>query len=99
MTYREYLVRLEWIKQQYEEPSRNDFYIMQLTGVVAHLLDKSKKQWQPGKYRLNFKKGRSQKDGLSPQQRAALAKARWARMADAGLPPSLARRSPNANSS
>jgi hypothetical protein len=41
ISYREFLVRLEWIDQQWNNPSRTDHYLLQIARLIAGVQEPS----------------------------------------------------------
>jgi hypothetical protein len=59
MTYREYLTRLAWLEEQWNAPSRSDYYTMALITVVRQLLAKNPNSITIEKARLKFSSAKS----------------------------------------
>lgn len=73
ITHREFRTWREWKKDQWNNPNRSDYYIMQLTGYVANIM--GKRSWNIKDYKVPINFG-----GYDPQtfeQRVAADKSRW----------------------
>ena len=55
MTNREFRTWSAWLDEQWNEPDRTDYYLMQVAGYVSHVL--SKKSWKLDDFKINFKLG------------------------------------------
>jgi len=80
MTHREYRTRIAWLDEQWHQPTKTDYYLMQIAGHVANVL--SKKRWKLLDYLLNFRVGSKKRgSGRSDTEKTASAKAAWAQRA------------------
>ena len=81
ITHREFKTWIAWLDDQWNKPSKSDYYLMQIAGYVSHVL--SKKSWKLDTYKVNFQVGdqKQSKDDIGRKTEAA--KARW--RARAGL--------------
>ena len=52
VTHRQYLVMVQWLKDQWDKPSRSDWYLMQVAQKVLMLL--TKKELPVGSQKLTF---------------------------------------------
>lgn len=52
-THRQWLVWREWLRRQWNDPSRTDYYLMQLALILA--ASKKNQRRQPSDYKINFK--------------------------------------------
>lgn len=69
---------LEWLGQQWNEPSRADNYIMRLIHETRYLMSsKRPPTFNSAHYRLEFHQRTGKKDGRTPQQQTEMAKAAW----------------------
>jgi hypothetical protein len=55
-THREYRTRLAWLRAQYNQPSRTDYYLMQIAGYVKASAG-SKRSWKPSDFKILFDVG------------------------------------------
>lgn len=86
VTYRQYLVWMEWLRRQWNEPSRSDHYAMQVGAIQAGEKDL-------GKLKLKFGSSNSSA-GNAPwvtkakiaEWEAIAAKAKWGLLASGGKP-------------
>lgn len=67
-THREIRTRLAHLEEEYNSPSREDFYLMQIAGCVNHVL--SSKPWSPNDYRIRFKGQDTEKDIAQRREQA-----------------------------
>lgn len=79
VSYREYLAWRERFKQEWNSPSRTDYYLMQIAALVIRM-----KKGSLDKLKIPFKfktkgghEGPYGKDTMTVEQATALAKARW----------------------
>lgn len=75
LTHRQYLTWLEWDRDQWERPSRSDFYTMQLTCEVRRLLAKHPNQVKLQNCILKF--GDKDKGPIDPEEATRRSKAAW----------------------
>lgn len=73
-TYREYLLWLDWLDKQYNEPSRTDYYLMQIAMYVASKF--SKKTWKLKDFEIPFQV-KTEMTEEEKQQRALQSKSAW----------------------
>lgn len=52
ISHREFRTWVAWKKDQFNNPSRIDFYLMQIAGHIAHVM--GKKSWSPSDYKILF---------------------------------------------
>lgn len=71
---------MAWFAQELESPDRNDLYLMQLTGVVAHLLAKGNTPWKPSDYALKAKQPENVEQRTSKSK--AQSQKRWGMLPD-----------------
>lgn len=72
-TYREYLIWMEYLNQELNNPSRTDYYLMQVAQAITSLFKKDKRGITLDKFVLTFKPQRPK----SKEQLAAESKASW----------------------
>jgi hypothetical protein len=86
MTHRQYLTWQTWLGMQWERPSREDHYRMQVACEVRRTIVKDPSSPRIGDFKLRFETTRASRDsgskggtnkGLSRDQAAAMSKARW----------------------
>jgi len=53
-TYREYRTWMIWLEEQWNEPSRTDYYLMQIAREVATVLMKNSDTVKVGQFKLPF---------------------------------------------
>jgi len=53
-SHREYRLRLEWLAAQNNEPSRSDFYLMQIAAEVRRVLHKTPNSVKTDDFQLKF---------------------------------------------
>lgn len=64
MTHRQFLAWQAF--DSFNRPSRTDYYLMQLAGIVLHI-GSSEKGWKPSDYKIQFTRER-QEQGLTKEQ-------------------------------
>lgn len=77
-THREYRTRLAWLDEQWNQPSRNDQYLMQIAMEVRRVLSKKPNAIELDHFKLEF--GTTEVKPVLKLTRAQLAKqsiARW----------------------
>lgn len=78
ITHREYLMRLAYLDEELNRPSRGDNYVMQLIHEVRYLLSKKSKQFTAKPYLLTFGSTKPKKYTKEEQAvRCQQSKARW----------------------
>jgi len=80
-SHREYLLWMDYLQAEWNQPSRSDYYLMQIAEKVTKAFGGNKK-WGPGKFKLPF--GRKKSAGtakpltdLQKKVRMEQSKARW----------------------
>ena len=76
VTNRQHLTFMAFLADDWNRPSRADYYLMQLTAEVRSILAKKPRKIKLKDFLLRFELG-SNKPKLTREQAAALAKARW----------------------
>jgi hypothetical protein len=86
-TYRQYLVWMAWLDDQWNHPSREDTYLMQIACEVRRVLSKNPNQVKVGDFKLEFtsaKPAKTNTEGgskgtqpLSMEDRVEGSKALW----------------------
>ena len=72
--HREFRTWVAWRRDQLNNPSRSDYYMMQIAGYVAHVM--SKKRWSIKDFVIKFgERGTSRH--LSTEQRTEQSKSVW----------------------
>lgn len=71
MSHREYLTRLAWIEDNYNDPNRTDFYLMQIATEIRRVLHKHPKQVKINQFKLPFGKKKEQKWSTMEESKAA----------------------------
>lgn len=76
MTHREFQTRWAWLQEQWNNPSRTDYYLIQIAREVRAVLSKNPNQIKFEHLRIKFKE---KAEGRKPsvQKAAQWAKARW----------------------
>lgn len=74
-TNREYLTWMDWLEEQWEHPTRGDFYLMQIARQVACVLSKEPDRIKLQDFLLTFRRKDSQR--LSGEARMSRSKAFW----------------------
>ncbi len=69
-THREYLTRLAWLDEQWNQPSRADHYLMQVAQEVRRVLHKNPGQVLLDHFRIPFVQKKPKKK-LKPEDRKA----------------------------
>ena len=73
ITYREFRTWVAWKKDQWNNPDRTDYYLMQIAGYVKHVM--SKKSWNIKDLKIPIKHGEPTQQEV--EQKTARAKANW----------------------
>ena len=73
ISHREFRTWQAWKRDQWNNPSRTDYYLMQIAGCVKHVL--SKRKWSIGSMKIPFKAAKQHKPSADEVTRQA--KARW----------------------
>lgn len=55
MTHRQFVVWQLWLSEQWNEPDRSDYYMMQIAHIVASIVSKKKVKFE--QFRLKFRSG------------------------------------------
>lgn len=79
MTYRQLLAWMCWLEQQWNEPDRHDYYLMQIAYEVKRGNAKRPSSVHWDKCKIPFKQV-GQKQRVTPKQASDRAKARWVGM-------------------
>lgn len=76
MTHREYLTWLEWLDQQWDEPSRSDYYLMQIAAEVrrGYVASRYARRIRIPDFRLRFQRPRRPRN---LREATRWAKAKW----------------------
>lgn len=78
MTQTEYRMRLAWLRQQWEQPSRSDYYLMRIIQVLEALWTRTNKlRWPLEQFILKF--GSSDSDPRQGEQRQQQSRSAWRR--------------------
>lgn len=86
-TYRQLLVWLAWLENQWNEPDRHDYYLMQIAAAICSVNAKRGRRPKLKDFALKFRVGRNT-SSASKEQAAAVSKAIWAaRLRMLGKPP------------
>lgn len=71
-THRQYLAWMDWLDEEWNRPSRSDFYLMQITQFVSAIINafsKHPKNSRLKDYRIEFKQeGQSKKIPETPEE-------------------------------
>lgn len=70
MSNREYMTRLEWLNQQWDEPDRGDYYLMQIAREVRQVLA-TKSVGDIEKFRIRYTLASSETSKSSTEKLAA----------------------------
>ena len=76
-THREYLTRLAWIGEEWNRPSREDVYRMQIAAEVRRANAKDPNRVDLEDFKLKFKERSPKSSEVTKQQRVDLSKAVW----------------------
>lgn len=79
-TYQDYLAWQQYLDEQYNEPSRTDYYLMQIACVLVNLFSgKNAKRLSIGDFllKLRWKPKRRKPTTMTLEQRTAQSKAAW----------------------
>lgn len=77
LSYREYKLRLAWLEDQWNNPSRTDYYLMRLTAIVGGLFSKKKVKLEDQKISFDNSTSRATKPKITKEQASAKSKSRW----------------------
>lgn len=87
VTHRQHVTYLAWLAEQFNVPSRADYYVMANTVAVRQVISQRPRQYTIPKEVLKFGEGtgtgaggesaREDKPALTVEEAAALSKARW----------------------
>lgn len=72
MTYREYKLRRKWIEKQDVEPSKTDWYLMQLAALLEWEASGSKKPRALDRFKLKWTQAKTQQELAENSQRVWL---------------------------
>lgn len=77
-SYREYLTTLSWLEEEWNVPSRSDYYMMQLITVVNRIMRKNPRSVKLEDAKMKFSRGPTKpQKSISREQAAAASKSRW----------------------
>ncbi len=77
-THREYLTWEHWLQEEWNSPTRSDYYLMQLTQRVMQILRKNPNQVKLEDQKIPFSFGAKKKPtGSKLKAITAMAKAKW----------------------
>lgn len=74
ISHREFRTWVAWKDDQWNNPTRGDYYLMQIAGYIAHVLSKST-SWNIKKFKIPFKVGKPSMGDVAQQTEAS--KAVW----------------------
>lgn len=89
-THRQYRTRLEWMDEQWNHPTLNEYYLMQIAAEVRRVLAKHPNEIQSDHFKIKFKRAvaKSQEQAEKDKQAKITAnKMRWAGFVGIKLPP------------
>lgn len=72
-THREFRTWVAWKKDQLNNPSRSDYYLMRIAGEIHHVM--SKKAWNVKRFMIKFKIGPSSRSEI--EQETQKSKSLW----------------------
>ena len=73
ITHREFRTWVAWNRDQLNNPSRSDYYLMQIAGYVAHVM--SGKRWSLKDFVVKFKTDRLPQ--ITREEQTKMAKSVW----------------------
>lgn len=78
-THRDHTTLIAWLDKQWNEPDRNDYYLMQISHDVKQVLSTEPQEYKPGYSRIEFEMSRPE-EPMSPEllkYRTELSKGMW----------------------
>lgn len=77
-THREFLTWCAWFDKEWNQPSRSDWYLMQIAKEVFCVLRKDRKSITADKFKIEFKQVKPKSDSsLSKEVKTNWAKSAW----------------------
>lgn len=80
-THRQFMVALQWLRDQWENPDRTDYYLMQIAAEVRRGNAKNPRSVDANDFKMKFREsGRSRRysrRNLTREQAASISKATW----------------------
>jgi hypothetical protein len=76
-THREFKTWIRWLDEQWNNPTADQYYLMSVAQRVQQVLSKNPNQISLSQQKITFGPG-SSKPSLTKDQKASMAKARWA---------------------
>lgn len=92
ISYEEYLIRLQWIEDEFDRPNRSDHYLMLIAAEVRRVLSKNPNLIKLNDFKLNFK----DPPELTLEEATRISKARVAARSRRPKPPVPPRKAPDA---